>query len=151
MKRPNLLLATLALAVAGNSVACNRGGGDEEAPAGDEETVSAEIPADAISCELTGAIELIDNIRLNDADGECKLFLPIGVSPGTYEIRVSAAGSNDAAAVERRIEGGILYASFGTVEITEAGDRLIGTAYAVDDGPPVTGTVAFEFDVAMPE
>ncbi len=146
MKRPYLLLAVLAL-----SVACNRGGGDEEAAAGDETATPEEIPEDAISCDLTGAVELIDNIRLNDADGECKLFLPIGATPGTYEVRVSAAGSTDAAAVERRIEGGILYATSGTVEITEAGERLVGTAYAVDDGPPVTGTVAFEFDIAMPE
>lgn len=146
MKCPYLLLAVLAL-----TVACNRGGGDEETQAGDEAALPEEVPEDAISCELTGAVELIDNIRLNDADGECKLFLPVGVSPGTYQVRVSAAGSTDGAAVERRIEGGILYATSGTVEITEAGERLVGTAFAVDDGPPVTGTVAFEFDVAMPE
>ena len=146
MKRRLLFALTLSL-----GLGCNRG---EDAPAADEESVeatAAEVPADALSCDLTGAVELIDNVRINDANGECKLFLPLGVSAGTYEIRVSAAGSTDGAAVERRIEEGILYATNGTVVITESGDRIVGTAHAVDDAPPLTGTVVFEFDVAAPE
>ena len=145
MKRRLLFALPLLLALA-----CNRGG-DESETAEPAEAPPQEVPADALSCDLTGAVELIDNIRLNDANGECKLFLPLGVTPGTYEVRVSAAGSTDGSAVERRIDQGILYATTGEVVITEVGDRIVGRAHATDDGPPLTGTMVFEFDVAQPE
>ena len=145
---PRFLLFLLPLLAA---VGCNRGGEDASGTDEAAEETELAVPDDAISCELTGAVELIDNVRLNDAGGQCKLFLPLGVTPGRYEVRVSAAGSTDGAAVERRSEGGVLYATSGTVVISEAGDRLVGHAHAVDDSPPLTGTIVFDFDVATPE
>lgn len=142
-----LLLFVPLLVAAG----CNKG--EDDAAGTDEPAEGTEqvVPDDAISCELTGAVELIDNVRLNDGEGQCKLFLPLSVSPGTFEVRVSAAGSTDGSAVERRLEEGILYATSGTVVVTEAGDRLVGHVHAVDDAPPLTGTIVFDFDVAAPE
>lgn len=115
-----------------------------------EATAEPEAAAtNAIPCELTTSSALIESVRLESADGACKVYLPSPVRVGEFEVRVSASG--DVAAVEAPGEEGTLYATSGTLTVTAVAEgRVQGTLTAEDDAPPATGQLTTTFDVALP-
>ncbi len=144
---PTLLFTAAALC------ACNRGGTDApEAP--EAPTEAEQAPADSapagMPCELTQSATLIESIRLESADGSCKVYLPAPPHVGEFAVRVSSAGGGDFAAVEVAGPDGTLYATSGTVTITDVSNgRVVGSLDAEDDSPPAIGTVAVAFDVPL--
>lgn len=162
--RPNVRTGRrvlFALALAAGLAACDRGAetpepaatGDESAAENTEGAAnagSAEPAAPVVPCALAAGEVGIQNLQLRSADGSCRLYLPVDAAPGTYQIRVSAVGRDDAAAVEATTADGPLYATAGTVTITAAdANRIAGTVDASDDAEPVIGVVRTEFDVAI--
>lgn len=148
---PGALLAALFLA------ACPAPQSEDEATEAAEAEAQAEGPDeesaqdDALPCALTRSTPLIESVRLESDDGACRLFLPHGVTPGTYAIRVSAMGADQAAALERTTDEGTLYATGGSVEITSVeGGVVRGAIRAEDDAEPVTGRIAAAFEVTLP-
>lgn len=132
--------------------ACDRG--EPAAPAAEpapEAAAAAEAaepsaPA-ALPCELTRVAPQIESVRL-EGDGGCQVFLPATAAPGTFAVRVSAAGDSGAAAVELRTGGATLYATGGTVTLTAAGaDGWSGEVDAIDEAEPETGRIVGRFTI----
>jgi hypothetical protein len=124
------------------------------------DTVEADVEATQMADEPNGGpptpctwsrgTAMIDGVRLESDDGACRLYLPSSVSAGRLTVRVSRAGDDTAAAAERDAEDGTLYATTGTVTITESGDgRYVGVVDARDETPPGTGSLSGEFDVTL--
>ncbi len=147
MKR--LLFAAGAIVVL---AACDRGQPDEPAaPAPDEPAAEPAEPETTVPCEIASAAALIDSLQLLSADGTCRVFLPAEAATGEYTVRVSAAGSDDLAAVEVRLGDETLYATTGTVVVEAVdGGRIVGRVEAEDTASPATGRVVTAFDVALP-
>lgn len=147
MSRIGLLLGLLSL------VACDRGAAPEgEAPGGDEAPAAEAAPAApepaALPCALSRVAPQIESVRL-EGDSGCQVFLPADATPGSYEVRVSAAGDGAAAAVELRTGETTLYATGGTVTLTAAGaDGWVGRVDAEDQAEPGTGRIRGEFTIA---
>jgi hypothetical protein len=147
MLRIGLVLGLLSL------VGCDRGAAPEgDAPAGDEALAGEAAPAAsapaALPCALSRVAPQIESMRL-EGDGGCQVFLPANATPGSYEVRVSAAGDAAAAAVELRTGETTLYATGGTVTLTAAGaDGWVGRVDAVDQAEPGTGRIRGEFTIA---
>lgn len=136
------------------ATACDRGASDA-APAATDEAAEAAAPAaeepaaDALACDLVRAVAQIEAVRLESEDGHCRVFVPSGATPGQYAVRVSAAGTEDGAAVELTREDGTLYATSGTVTLTAVGDGAwAGSVDASDDAEPGTGTIQGSFDLS---
>ena len=155
MHRDNrLLIAIAAFALlAASATGCSRP--EDAAPAATDES-TALAPADEAAagppdpCTFTRGTLLIDGMRLESDDGACRLYLPGAPTAGSLTVRVSRAGDEGAAAVERDGDEGTLYATTGTVTIESADDgHLVGRVDARDETPPGTGLLSGSFDVRI--
>lgn len=148
--RVRVLLGLVGLAVL---TGCNRDeasddAADPSASTSEAATESSDGPPDP--CTWTRGTMLIDGLRLESDDGACRLYLPASPTPGALTVRVSRAGDDTAAAVERDSDDGTLYATAGSVQIESVdGDRIVGRVDARDETPPGTGSVGGSFDVTL--
>lgn len=134
------------------AVACDRDAPTEPTAASGDEAAAPEAEADGPPdpCTYTVGTAMIDGVRLESADGACRLYLPTAAEPGRLAVRISRVGDDTAAAAERDTDDGTLYATTGSVTVTEAGDgRYVGRIDARDETPPGTGSLSGAFDVTL--
>ncbi len=147
---PRLLVCALSALSLCALAGCDRGTSE---PASDEPAEAAPVEAEAEesahACALTRAVAQIESVRLESADGACRVFVPSAATPGELAVRVSAAGDDTAAAVELSIADQTLYATGGTVTLTAAGNgQWTGSLDAMDDAEPGTGRIRGTFDIS---
>lgn len=118
------------------------------APAEASTSAPTAPPTASNECVLTEASMTIEHVRLSNADGTCTVLIPAPVTATEYPVAASA--SQTAASVEFRQPDGTLYATAGTVTVSESGARLIGSIAADDQSPPSTGQISGTFDIPAP-
>lgn len=121
-----------------------------EAPPPPAPTAAPEIPVATTRCTPERASELIEGIALTTADDTCRLFLPLDPEPGSLDVRVSAAGADDLAAIEWTTQGQRVFADRGQVTLSAASaERVTGTFEAEASGGPRVERIEGSFDIAL--